>query len=118
MARAAASEGRERLRVVPVPANFVLGGLSRLLFVQAWQLDRYRAEERFLPVWTGTWEVQLRILVALRLVAAGAGLVRFFALRPWFVRACAKARPSQARGKSNETSSQRALSSGSRGSLA
>jgi hypothetical protein len=98
MARAAVMPDRERLKVTAVLANFALGGLGLLLLALAWRMDAQWAERHFLPVWTWTWAVQLRILLALRLLAALAGLLVLFTLRRWFVRACARGRAAAALG--------------------
>jgi hypothetical protein len=54
------------------------------------------AHRHFLPAWAYGWDVQLRILLALRLVVAAAGLVVLLLLRPWLARALRAKRGRQA----------------------
>jgi hypothetical protein len=91
-------EGPKRTKATALLANFVLGGLGLLFLALAWRMDANWAGRHFLPVWTWSWEVQLSILLALRLLAVLAGLLVLIGLRPWFVRACGAGRAAAALG--------------------
>lgn len=92
MAATAVMPTLARAKVAAGLANLVLGGLGLLLLTGALRMDPQWGERHFLPVWTWPWSVQMRILLALRLTVAAAGLAVLFLLRPWFVRACADGR--------------------------
>ncbi|MEA3035526.1 MAG: hypothetical protein QOH04_1291 [Sphingomonadales bacterium] len=54
------------------------------------------AHRHFLPAWAYGWEVQLRILMVLRLLPAVVGLAVLLLLRPWLIRALRAGRGRQA----------------------
>ncbi|MBV9931477.1 MAG: hypothetical protein JO013_11105 [Alphaproteobacteria bacterium] len=68
------------------------------LLYAAWCMDRGWAERHFLPAWAYPWETQLRILLALRIAVALAGLAVLLAVRPWAARAARSGRGRQALG--------------------
>src|SRR3954453_21003130 len=68
-------------------ANLVLGLAGAALLLLALRMGEGWAERHFLPAWAYGWDAQLRILLALRLFLAAAGLAILFLLRPWLVRA-------------------------------
>jgi hypothetical protein len=71
-----------------------LAGAALLLL--ALRMGEGWAHRHFLPAWAYGWDVQLRILQALRLVVAAAGLVVLLLLRPWLARAFRAGRGRQA----------------------
>src|SRR4051794_18336157 len=71
-----------------------LAGAALLLF--ALRMGGGWAHRHFLPAWAYGWDVQLRILLALRLLVAVAGLIVLLLLRPWLVRAFRSGRGRQA----------------------
>jgi len=94
----AAVAGREWEKVTAVLASVALGGLGFGLIALAWRMDAKWAEAHFLPVWAWTWEVQLRILLALQLAIVAASLGVLLGLRPWFAQACVEGRALAALG--------------------
>src|SRR3954470_18159262 len=74
-------------------AGWLVGAAFLLL---ALRMGEGWAHRHFLPAWAYGWDVQMRILLALRLVVAAAGLAILFLLRPWLVRAFRAGRGRQA----------------------
>jgi hypothetical protein len=64
---------------------FWLAGAALLLL--ALRMGEGWAHRHFLPAWAYGWDVQMRILLALRLIVAATGLAILLLLRPWLVRA-------------------------------
>src|SRR3954468_23818310 len=77
------ANGRGAALAAEVP--LALAGAALLLL--ALRMGEGWATRHFLPAWAYGWDVQLRILLALRLIVAAAGLVVLFLLRPWLFRA-------------------------------
>jgi hypothetical protein len=71
-----------------------LAGAALLLL--ALRMGEGWAHRHFLPAWAYGWDVQMRLLLVLRLIVAAAGLVLLFLLRPWLVRAFRAGRGRQA----------------------
>jgi hypothetical protein len=77
-------------------ANVLSWLCGAALLLLALRMGEGWADRHFLPAWAYGWDVQLRILLALRLLVAVAGLAILFLLRPWLVRACRAGRGRQA----------------------
>src|SRR3954451_1212401 len=67
-----------------------------VILYAAWRMDQGWADRHFLPAWAYPWETQLKILLGLRIVVAGAGLAMLLLIRPWAARAAAAGRGRQA----------------------
>jgi lysophospholipase L1-like esterase len=74
-------------------AGWLVGGALLLL---ALRMGEGWAQRHFLPSWAYGWDVQMRILLVLRLIVAAVGLAVLFLLRPWLVRAFRAGRGRQA----------------------
>ncbi|MEA3038056.1 MAG: hypothetical protein QOE79_569 [Sphingomonadales bacterium] len=66
------------------------------LLLLALRMGEGWAHRHFLPAWAYGWDVQLRILLVLRLIVAAAALVVLFLIRPWLARAFRAGRGRQA----------------------
>jgi hypothetical protein len=77
-------------------ANVLLALAGAALLLLALRMGEGWASRHFLPAWAYGWDAQLRILLALRLALAAAGLAVLLWLRPWLVRACKAGRGRQA----------------------
>src|SRR3954469_3686367 len=77
-------------------ANVLLALAGAALLLLALRMGEGWATRHFLPAWAYGWDVQLRILLALRLLVAAGGLAVLLLLRPWLVRACKAGRARQA----------------------
>lgn len=73
---------------------FWLAGAALLLL--ALRMGDGWAHRHFLPAWAYGWDTQMRILLAVRLIVASAGLVVLFLMRPWLVRTFRAGRGRQA----------------------
>lgn len=77
-------------------ANVLLALAGAALLLLALRMGEGWAARHFLPAWAYGWDVQLRILLALRLTVAASGLAVLLLLRPWLVRAFRAGRGRQA----------------------
>jgi hypothetical protein len=85
-------------RITAGIANVALAAIGLACLALALAAGPSWAEHHFLPVWTWSWTVQLRILLALRLLLAAIGLAIAWPLRRWAVRECAAGRGRAALG--------------------
>src|SRR3954471_15810764 len=89
--------GMERGGTPAAKAADLAGWLAgAALLLVAWRMGGGWAHRHFLPAWAYGWEVQLRVLLVLRLLAAAAGVIVLLLLRPWLVRAFEAGRARQA----------------------